>query len=68
MKQRFGTIRSGTTQLDSLCSPTKVCALPFPQSFAPLCTYRFSIKATTWGERSSPDEEEEQSEQGDEDA
>ncbi len=44
MKQRFGTIRTGTTQLDSLCSPTQVCALPFPQSFAPLPTDRFSIK------------------------
>ncbi len=45
MLQRFKSIRSGTTQLDSLCSPTQVCALPFPQSFAPLPTDRFSIKA-----------------------
>ena len=45
MKQRFQTIRSGATPLGFLCSPTKVCALPFPQSFAPLPTDRFSIKA-----------------------
>jgi hypothetical protein len=45
MKQRFHTIRSGTTHLDSLCSPAEVSALPFPQSFAPLPTDRFSIKA-----------------------
>lgn len=45
MKQRFDKIRNGSTQLDSLCSPTQVCALPFPQSFAPLPSDRFSIKA-----------------------
>ncbi len=45
MKARLKTIQSGTTDLAALSSPLEMRALPFPQSFPPLPTDRFRIKA-----------------------
>ena len=45
MKARLKTIQSGTTDLAALSSPLEMRALPFPQSFPPLPTDCFRIKA-----------------------